>query len=57
MLGLGKAATAKDSVLNILSRKNSLLLLLLSLILLIVVIVTIFKSMQEQPEADSGCGE
>ena len=39
MLGLGKAATTKDSVLNILSRKNSLLLLLLSLILLIVVIV------------------
>ena len=57
MLGLGKAAATKDSVLNILSRKNSLLLLLLSLILLIVVIVTIFKSMQEQPEADSGCEE
>ena len=55
MLGLGKAAATKDSVLNILSRKNSLLLLLLSLILLIVVII--FKSMQEQPEADSGCEE
>ena len=43
MLGLGEAAAAKNSVLNVLPRKNSLLLLLL-LLLLLTIVIFIFKS-------------